>query len=87
MNSTELYFYIKHLNSLKIVSAYLLYLIHVNMPVSTVDVEQKVPLVCQNVTVKRFLSMFLEPTKSEFFRFYRFGFYILSFHSRERQCH
>lgn len=52
MNSTELYFYIKHLNSLKFVSAYLLYLIHVNMPVSTVDVEQKVPLVCQNVTVK-----------------------------------
>lgn len=86
MNSTELYFYIKHLNSLKFVSAYLLYLIHVNMPVYTVDVEQKVPLVCQNVTVKRFLSMFSEPTKSEFFRFYRFGFYILSVHSRERQC-
>lgn len=41
MNSTELYFYIKHLNSLKFVSAYLLYLIHVNMPVYTVDVDQK----------------------------------------------
>lgn len=39
MNSTELYFYIKHLNSLKFVSAYLLYLIHVNMPVSTVETK------------------------------------------------